>query len=492
MNSLLLDKIKNISSSDLVQVRSQFSNSPLMLRFIQFLEDQKKDNFSTVEAVCSIYEIKREHPDFSMYENRFYKLRKKLQDLMRKNEYIIQDKLPPIHQQLQDVNSLIKNGKLKEAKKLLLKTLKHCWFNNIFESLPETIDQLILVNQSLNTLNQNKQLHEEYSLAITLYTDFMLAKNAVRKIYEMNLQQDVDSTDQLYKKLSKLVIKHRDFPRFKLLYNFVSAYYKTSARRESYLQLTHVTTRHISAAKKIMQQYPDMPAMNYTNNFQITQYYRLSEIQAFSYYNALLFQDAAEEMLELYNKVMDKDSKFSAMKNEMLFANAINIMSGASKFREALSIVEDYKEFLIKNKLIEKMQSVYYAATIVHTAMYPLKSNYETGFLLKQMDKYINKLNENSQTYGYGRLLKIKMLMSEHQFEAVAAELKSFDVKPYFNLKEVVTLTENVVDAKLKNEMTLRRSDLVREIRKARHLAIIPREYNWLLFLEKVVNNIND
>src|SRR5690606_36312414 len=212
-------------------------------------------------------------------------------------------KLPEEQQLLNEARLLTDNGKFKEAKMLLQKNEKQCWENNVFEILPEVIDRLITVNQALNVIENNKPLHKTYMQAVSLYADLMEAKNIVRQIYEVNSLQGIRATEPLYYRLARLVVKNRTFLRFKLLYNFVAAYYKTGGGGQDYLHKTHIINRHIAVAKKIMHDYPDIPAIYYTHGFQANQYYRLNEMQAMGYYNMLRYKEAAEVMFMLYEKV---------------------------------------------------------------------------------------------------------------------------------------------------------------------------------------------
>lgn len=489
MNALLLEKINTISADKVTELKDVFRQSPLMLRFVEFLGKQQKENFSTAEAVCYVYEIKKNDSDYAVYENRFYKLRKKLNESFREQESVQTDKIPGEQQQMNEARMLSDNGKFKEAQLLLEKTEKQCWQNNVFEILPDAVDRLIQMNQVLNTIEKNKSLHKKYSRAITLYADLMDAKNIVRQIYEVNLEKGIGATDSLYNRLAKLVVKHRTYPRFKLLYNFTAAYYKTAARDQDYIQKTHVINRHITAAKQIMRDYPDIPAIYYTQGFQANQYYRLIEIQAFSYFNALRFREAAEVMLELYDKVTEKKSKFINMKNEVFFTNAIHILAYGGQLDEALRAVEDYRLFVTENRLHEKLTNVYCEAANVHSLMYPAKSRYDADFLIKQVDKYIAQQPKERLHLGHGQLLKIRLLFSEHRFDDLAKYLKAMNIQPFFTEKNIGKLVEAVIQARLGNLSEIQIIALKNEIKKIKLSVFVPGDYNWLIFLEKLMKH---
>ncbi|MDB5284073.1 MAG: hypothetical protein JWO06_3148 [Bacteroidota bacterium] len=326
MNSLLLQKLNAASPVKRDEIKKQYHKSPLMLRFVQFIEKQQ-NRFSTADAVIYIYEVRKSDKNFSAYQNRFYKLRKKLIESF--GDVVASYQLPDEQQWLREGQMSMQKGKFKEAQRLLTKAETHCWRNNIFEILPEVIDALIQTNQALNTIDKNKVLHKKFPQALALYTDLSEAKNIVRKIYEVNLQQGIQATRSLYKRLAKLVVKNRTYPRFKLLYNFIAAYYKTGAGGKGYLQKTYAINRHIAVAQKLMNLYPHMPALHYTPGFLAGQFYRLHEIQALGYYNSLRYKEAAEVIAKLYAYVMQNNSAFSRLKNEVFFTNAIHMFTYA-------------------------------------------------------------------------------------------------------------------------------------------------------------------
>ena len=78
LNPLLVKKAKHLSASEEALFKKVFGKSNLMLRFFEFLKTLQKDDFSTEQAVRYLYNSGRKDDLYAQYENRYYKLRKKL------------------------------------------------------------------------------------------------------------------------------------------------------------------------------------------------------------------------------------------------------------------------------------------------------------------------------------------------------------------------------------------------------------------------------
>jgi hypothetical protein len=492
MNAILHHKIQNLTPAKLEELKHTLSGSPVTLRFILFLEQYKNKKFSTSEAVCFVYGINKNAIDYKAYENKFYKLRKKLHDHLTDTIANQSTKFPDEQQWLSDAQILLSAGKFKEAQKLLLKTEKLCWKNNIFEILPDVIDTLIQTNQAINTIGNNKNLHIGYPRVLQLHTDLLEAKNVSRQIYEVNLLHGIKATEPLFNRLAKLVVKHRDFARFKLIYNFVSAYYKTGAGGDEYENKTHVINRHIAAAQKILKLQPDIPALHYLFGYRTNQIYRINEIQALLYYKALRYREAAIEIFKLYELVMSDDSAFARMKTEVFFTNTIHILVSAERFDEALQVAATFEAFIKQNKNYERMLLVYYELANIHAAMYPRKTKYDTNFLIKQLDEYnIQNFSTNEPNHAVaGLILKTKLLASDHRFAEAQKIIGRKGLSSYFSSANCIELTIDIFKAVMNKERSDITTKLKAAIKHEKLNATVPGDYNWFLFLEKLVNNL--
>ncbi|MDZ4844948.1 MAG: hypothetical protein SH857_05290 [Chitinophagales bacterium] len=411
-------QLQKFPKEKLDSLRSHFRDAPKALKLLQFLTTQRSEKLNMCHAVQHVYGAKAGDRNYTVYENRFYKLRKKIEDHLHEQDEPRMTTLTAEEKALMEAKSLIANGKFADAEKMLVTSEKNCRNKNIFEILPETIDLLIQARQSLNKLEGSKELHQEFAEAITLYADMMEAKNLTRQIYEVNFKQGIKAAEPLFRRMAKLDRQHKKFPRFKLIYNFVAGYYKVGAGGTEYLDKTNVTNRHIGVAKKIMQRYPEMPVVHYTANGQVTQRYRLMELQAMCYYNALRFAEAADEISQLYASVMQPQSPMNRMKNEILFTNILHMLVAASRYKEALKVAQEYLKFLIENKRHEQSGNAYAEIANIHVSMFPQPSGYNPLLLLKKADEHIAALKKTNKNYFSRPMMamKVKLLLTLERY----------------------------------------------------------------------------
>ena len=408
MSSLLPLHIRQLPPEKLAELRDHFRNSPKASRLIEFIVSLKEEKLSTREAVKQVYGVKHDIDDYAVYENRYYKLRKKIEDHLNVNAAPSNAILTDEEKMLHEAKMLLAGGRFAEAEKILMTTEKNCLSKNIFEILPEALDALIQARQSLNKIEENIPLHRSFRESLTLYADLMEAKNLARQVFEVNFKLGIKAAEPLFKRLAKLDRKHKQYPRFKLIYNFVAGYYKVGAGGKEYLDKTNVTNRHIGVARKLMRQFPDMPAVHYSATGQAAQHYRLMELQAMCYYNALRFDEAAEEMLRLYASVMQPQSSMNRMKNEILFTNAIHMLVAANRFAQALQTARDYLKFLLANKRHEQVGNAYAEIANIHISMHPNPSGYDPVMLLKRLNEYLAAKKKEKGDYFDRSLLMMK------------------------------------------------------------------------------------
>lgn len=488
MNTPLSNRLKALSQTELDYLLQAFAGAPVMLQYIGFLKSKSGSGQRMAEAVQYVYHIKPQHPGYPRYENRIYKLRKKLTDYLNHHQQVPQSQLPEEQQWVSESGRLMQAGKFGEAHTLLSKAEKQCWLNNIFELLPEVLDMLIQCNQALNNIALNKKLHGQFVTGLGLYNDLMEAKNITRRIYEINFTQGITAAVPLYARLKKLAYKHAAYPRFRLIYNFVAGYYKTGAGSNYYMDKTNIITRHITAAKNIMLQYPGMPALYYTVGFRYTQLYRLNEVQAMSYYNALRYKDAANQMEALYTQVMAPDSSYSRMKNEVLFTNTIHMLIADSRFEKAIEVAKDFMHFIKENKHYQRLLMVYCEQANILIGMYPARPVYDAQLLLEKLDEYINSTSPGNQPGDpmAGMVLKVKLLGALHRFAEAEAILKKIPAT-IFSDEAVYILTKQCYQLLQKTANPSVMHDIKNEVKRLRLKANRPEAYGQLLLLEKLL-----
>ncbi len=455
MSSSLLIQFRQLSPDKISELRHYFRDAPKATMLLDFLINQKGTSFNTRDAVLHVYGSKPDNKDYAVYENRYYKLRKKIETKLKPEKTISHFVLTEEENELLEAKLLLANGRFAEAEKILMQTEKKCYSRNIFELLPEVIDLRIQIGQSLNKIQENKLLHEKFYDALNLYRDIMEVKNITRTIYEVNFRHGIKAAEPLYRRMAKIERKHKQYPRFNLIYNFVSGYYKVGAGSPEYLNRTNVTNRHIGVARKLMQQFPEMPATNYSLTAQATQNYRLMELQTMSYYNAMRYKEAAEEMLLLYEKVIQPESPMKRLKTEILFNNSIHMMVAAGRYGDGLNIAKEYLKFLVSNKRHELLHNAYLEIANIHVSMYPQQSGYDHDSLMKRLNAIIEKVKKNKENYLSKPvwITKLKLLVILKKYpEAkkllLSSQAKLFQGKMQFRdsfikLIELKSITQN-------------------------------------------------
>jgi hypothetical protein len=428
--SLIL-QLRRLSPELISDLRHHFRNSPTTTLLIEFFLSRKKDVYQVQEAVKFVYGATANNPKYATFENRFYKLRKKIEDYLNAKTTHSNSIFSEDENALFEAKALLADSKYMEALNKLEQLDKNCKQRNLFEIWPEVLDSLIQANQALNKITENGAMHQKFGESLRLYADLMEAKNLTRRIYEINYKEGALAAEPLFLRLAKLDRKNHEYPRFKLIYNFVAGYYKVGSGDSMYQDKTNVTNRHIGVAKKIMRQHPEMPAILHTSIGQLVQRYRLIELQAMVYYNAMRFKDAAMEIGHLYTLIMQQPSAKGQMKNEVLFTNVMHMQVAAKNFNEALQTAKDYLNFLLSNNRYEKTLYAYAEIANIHVTMFPLLSSHNSHFLLEQVNEYIanNIKTEQTGISHHVLLLKAKLLITQHNFKEALKPLEMIDLE---------------------------------------------------------------
>lgn len=252
MNKELYKAYKDLSQVQQTNLKHKFKDSPLVLRFIEFLAENTEPDFKTAKAVAYIYKGVPKEEEYKVLENRYFKLRKKLFDaLSQKGNEVTREDLPEEEALLNHCKHMIAIGNKREAYKLLTNLEKICWERNIFELLPSVLDNMIFCNQGFNELNKNKVLYKDLEKAIELQYDMNRALMIIRQVYEAFFTKGHGADKSLLATLKELADKHRDYPRFIMAYHYVSVSYKLSSM--DYANNMQVISRHLSEFKAMYQ-----------------------------------------------------------------------------------------------------------------------------------------------------------------------------------------------------------------------------------------------
>jgi hypothetical protein len=479
MNKELYDIFKGLNETERSELRNKLKDSPVALRFYEYLGDNKQRNFKNREAVNYIYGADAVTP-YPILENRYFKLRKKFFD-----EYLsppVQDEsiLADEEKELMRCRQLIQKNEKDAACKALAALEKTCWTKNIFELLPAIIDNLIFCNQLLNKLEKNAGLYARMDKAVRLQSDCYKMISLARKVYEINFRKGVSHAKKELSAMKELGIKNKDFPRFELCYHHVSLYYKLGSAE--YIEDMQVISRHYGKLRGFIRKFPELPLISYRKNYVVYQHMHYRQMTVFYHYNRCEFEEAYRMMKEFYELTLQQPAIYGLYKSESLFFNMFNNCRATFRFAEADRILDDYSRFLRENNNMEKLIYAYTLKAILFSEARPNKLGMEAGLLKEKLDEYLKRVKgeNNVQTsYGEALVVKSRLYFIEGDFDKARQLIRNPEATSFletFGLKDIFyTCYELFVKTKGKDavERIQFRKKLSREIAVAKKPAVL-------------------
>ena len=404
-NVLLQERYLRLSSLEKEQLGSRFRKAPLMQGLIRFLEEQQQRSFTTRQCIQKLYGAQSTRGEYSVIENRFFKLRKKLlESLSAKGTadtaHYLDEEL-----EFRDCVDLLTKGRKELAFKRLQELEAHCWNKNLFELLPRVIDRIIFCNQSFNRGN-TLPVYERYDEAVRLNTLILQVLKKVRQIYDINYQKGIAAAKSELRFLKKTADLNARYPRFHFIYHHLSLYYKLSATE--YLDKMQVLGRHHAAVKRIFKAHGNLPVF-YTPNYEYHQEVHLKEISMFYHYNKGDFAEAYEESCALKNFTAQNNSP----RAESFFYNAFRAELAAGKYEEAKLTLEEYAEVLRKNGQHSRLPFTCSLQMILYVYAYPRLKPEPSGYTQKMFSAYLRAAKKNQNLVApYEELLVTQMLLN--------------------------------------------------------------------------------
>lgn len=436
-NILLKEGLARLSSLQKERLTSDYKNSPLVLKLIEFAEKQKISNFNTRNCIQFVYGTEAVQTNYKVAENRFFKLRKKLIDSLAGNQQEnTQTNFPDEELELRACIDLYSQGQKDFAYKRLETLETTCWKKNIFELLPRVIDRLIFCNQTFNTLEKNTVLYKRLDLAVKLSSVTQQVLKNVRLVYEINYLKGISAASNELRFIKKAADKYKQYPRFNFIYHYVSLYYKLGSGE--YIDKMAVLGKHHTALKKIYQTAGKMTVF-YIPNYEYYQEVHLREISMFYYYNRCDFENAFNESHELKKFI----SKNESPKAESFFYNAFRTELAAGHYQEAKQTLDEYGAVLRSNNQMEKLPVIYALQMMLYVFAYP-RIKYEN---IPHMEKMFNQYTKWSQKNKNHLLPYEDALIVKSGYNHITgnnagtAELiKDKTLEPYFESKDLYKL----------------------------------------------------
>ncbi|HVA99332.1 MAG TPA: hypothetical protein VNG53_10595 [Bacteroidia bacterium] len=449
MNKHLHDLYHRLDEIERSKIKHKFKNSPVLLSLVDYIEVCKNPNFKSAAAVEFIYKKEKNAQTYSVLENRYFKLRKKLQnELQEVSIEKTQNVLAAEEQMLNHCKFLIAEGDKKQAHKELTELKNKCWEKNIFELLPSIIDNLIFCNQTFNNIDKNKTLYVEMRLAIDLQHDMNRVNMLARKLYDVFFTQK-NKIKEVLKSINEFALKNKTYPRFAMCYHHLSLYYKLSS--QTYLENMQILSRHLSAFKKLYSGNPLIPLMAYKANYEKHIHFHFYQITALFQMSKVEFEEANTAMKKMMDLVKSKDSTFKIYNTETLYYNYFLTQCFTSRYKEALETCDLYTTFLKENKQTEKRLFPNVLKSFVFVSSYPQTFNLDADYLLKQLSEYIKKAEDNTRmSLAQTMLIKAEFFLLKGKYKEAEKIVNDEKVKnalqdlnAYFFYKDVISGLKN-------------------------------------------------
>jgi hypothetical protein len=494
MNKYVYDSYSKLRETEKAEFLGKFKNSPTVIRFIQFLEKNKTPNFKTRSAIEVVYDSEKEKVAYPVLENRFFKLRKKILDELEGTGGSTSTTVHP-DEELRFIKAKQLISENKEAAFRLLQELeKVCWERNIFELLPQIIDQLIFCNQSFNRLSENKPLYERMTRAIDLLRDINICVMTTRKIYEINFTKGVKHAGKELALMRKYASKHQSFPRFLMCYHHVSAYYKLGSGDSS--NESQVISRHLNAYKRLQAQYPMVPLMSYKVNYVQQQHLHFNQMTMSYHFAKCEFEETYQVMKEVWALINNEDSVVKMYKTESSYYNMITAQCMTQRYREALATVDEFIIYLRSNHQSDKLVIPNVLKARIYADVYPYPLKLDAEYLFEQVEEYLKILKKQDNmmiSYDQTLVLKFKLLMLKGDFIKASTVLTDPVVKSYLeNLGMYGFYTELLLIRKEKSSDKQKRiTELLRKVQSFKHRADSPAQFMHIYWLQHYLKQVS-
>lgn len=268
MNISILKLYKGLSERQQQALYSRFPESPKISLLLQFLDTCKDEKFTALQAANYLYrEELAGGLEISVAINRFYKLRKKLEEALAHTTGESTENTEP-HPvisgyrqaiRLVDVNQA--NDALKKLKTLYDDALK----DNIFEYLPGICEHIIYAMQIVQKGSSQDKWFRRWDIANTLQRDLNRAKYYSRLAFSLASRQSFEMAEPHIQVLRQMAARYKEYPRFNAIYHYAGL----SAGSRSFGASPQSLGKHTKALEELLGKYPRVPWISITDAYYI-------------------------------------------------------------------------------------------------------------------------------------------------------------------------------------------------------------------------------
>ena len=435
MNKKLLELLRRLDDERIVSLKERFENSPLMIRFLDFLLELDGKNFKSREAVKTLYVADQGEFPFEILQNRYFKLRKKLLEAIEE----VEDPVPreavllTTHELLfYEARKHIASNEIKEATQILSKLKDYCYRINLFEMIPEVLNKLIYCNRVFHLLKEEEKLLGEMEKAIILQHawqkldwHFKVAfKNRYYSIGYETVKADIQ-------KIRLIAEKYSEWPRFKLAYHYVA--FSLGASFGGNKQ--HAISRHFNRLKELRESNPQMPLFDTGPNYEIKAANMLKSVESMFYWRIKQFDKAYAAMLEGWEITQKHKDVFPAL-SAAQYNNRMTLEIRTGRFSEAKKTVKDLIDFLKENKIHDKLPDAYADMAFIQVMMWPEVPFQNMEYMMRNVQKALEESRKHGplQREGSLRSLLASMYFIDGAYEMAEKTMDHSVLKTY--LKE--------------------------------------------------------
>jgi len=488
MNKELCQSYASLTEIAKADLRNKYKDSPIGLRLIDFLEKLEKPDFKTTEAVAYIYKESKDEK-YSVLENRYFKLRKKIVDELGNKQSSSLSDLPIEEAELNHCKQMIASGKKKEAYKLLTALEKTCWEKNLFELLPSVLDNMIFCNQGFNQVDKNTALYKKLEEAIALQYDLNMAIMYTRQMYEVFFAKGTTWDKELSESLKVLGDKHKAYPRFIMLYHYVSVSYKLTSM--DYADNMQVISRHLTEFKKLYEQNPGIPIVIYKTGYDKLFHFHYNQITALYYTNKAEFEEAYMAMREMWNMVHSGDAMFLMYKTDSLYFNMFAMQCVTGRYRDAYETCNALAVYVKDTGRQDIMPMVNSLKGMLYAMAYPQTFKLDATYLLEQVEEYIRTLKKKGDNVHFplaqAMFVKAELFILRADYKNAAKLLDDARVVEYLNSVKAQSFFAELLTC-LRDDNKQGMHELEKKVAQQKYKALTIDELlalNWLLGFTK-------
>jgi hypothetical protein len=495
MNKYVYDTFHKLNDTRKAEFLGKFRNSPTVIKFIGFIDKTRVPDFKTLSAIEAVYGDEKDNVAYNVLENRYFKLRKKILDELESSNNADVSALHTEEElRFLNVKHLITSGNKETAYKQLLELEKICWERNIFELLPQVIDQLIFCNQSFNRLENNKELFIKQEKAIGLLRDINICGMTTRKIYEINFSKGIIHAAKELSLMRSFASRHKEYPRFALCYHHVSAYYKMGSK--DHVGETQVISRHLSAFKKLQAAHPMIPLMNYKVNYVEQQHMHFNQMIMSYHFSRCEFEETYRVMKEVWDLIIKDNSVLKMYKTESSYYNMVTAQCMTHRYHEALETINDFAAYLKTNHQSDKLVLANVLKARVYSDVYPQTLKMDPVFLFGQVEEYVKilkKADNRMISLDQTLVLKAKLLVFRGSYQKALQTIAEPDAKNYLEamnlmepFRELIKILHENSSQKLKKLAELNRS-----VQLIKHKATSPAEFMHIWWIQHYIRHLS-